>query len=123
MKTIIQDPAFAQQRFSLNCLPPHTEAIGKEVLATYTRIPSTEIWNIEAINGLLIQITYYLEAGFISREDAAVVYKALHQTIEHLQVQAEWGCKFLPGENLQVKKENFRLFHNRVGLGDRRYPG
>jgi hypothetical protein len=118
MKTMVQDPAFLHQNFSLDCLPPATEAIGREVLAVYSKIPSTEIWNTESINGILTQIVYYLEAGIITKANAVKVYEALHKTIEHLELQAEWGCKFLPGENLQVKKENFRLFHNRVGLGD-----
>ncbi|RYZ29965.1 MAG: hypothetical protein EOO10_04500 [Chitinophagaceae bacterium] len=118
MKTMVQDPAFLHQKFSLNCLPPATEEIGREVLAVYSKIPSTEIWNTESINGILTQIIYYLEAGIITKADAAKVYEAVHKTIEHIEQQAEWGCKFLPGENLRVKKENFRLFHNRVGLGD-----
>jgi len=118
MKTIVQDPAFSQQKFSLDCLPPATEALGKKVLEVYSRIPSTEIWNTESINGTLSQIAYYLEAGVMVKDDAVKVWEALRKTIEHLQLQAEWGCKFLPGENHQTKKENFRLFHNRVGLGD-----
>lgn len=118
MKTMVQDPAFLHQKFSLNCLPSATEEIGREVLAVYSKIPSTEIWNTESINGILTQIVYYLEAGFMTKADAITVYEALHKTVEHIQQQAEWGCKFLPGENLGVKKENFRLFHNRVGLGD-----
>ena len=118
MKTMVQDPAFLNAKFALDCLPKATEALGKEVLNVYSQIPSTEIWNTESINGILTQIIYYLEAGFMNKADAAKVYEALRKTVEHIQSQAEWGCKFLPGENLHVKKENFRLFHNRVGLGD-----
>jgi hypothetical protein len=118
MKTMVQDPAFAQRKFSMDCLPPATEAIGKKVLSTYNRIPSTEIWNTESINGTLSQIAYYIEAGILAKDDAVKIFEALHKTVEHLQLQAEWGCKFLPGENHQTKKQNFRLFHNRVGLGD-----
>ena len=118
MKTMVQNPAFMHQNFSPDCLPAAAEAIGKEALAVYSKIPTTEIWNTESINGILTQIVYYVEAGFITKADAVKVYEALYKTIVHIQQQAEWGCKFLPGEHLQVKKENFRLFHNRVGLGD-----
>lgn len=118
MKTMVQDPAFVQRKFSLDCLPQETETLGKNVLSVYSRIPSTEIWNTESINGTLSQIAYYLEAGIMIKDDAVKVWEALRKTIEHLQLQAEWGRKFLPGENPNTKKENFRLFHNRVGLGD-----
>jgi hypothetical protein len=103
MKTMVQDPAFLNQKFSLDCLPKATEAIGREVLSVYSKIPCTEIWNTESINGILTQIIYYLEAGFMTKTDATKIYEALHKTIEHIQQQADWGCKFLPGENLQVK--------------------
>jgi hypothetical protein len=33
-------------------------------------------------------------------------------------LQCEKGCKFLPGENPQLKKNNFQFFHNREGLAD-----
>jgi hypothetical protein len=118
MKTIIQHPSFVRQKFSLNCLPAETEAIGKEVLSVYCQIPSIEIWNAECIHGTLIQISYYLEAGIITKEDAIEIYKGLRDTLEHLQEQAAYGRKFIPGENPLTKKDNFQLFHNRVGLGD-----
>src|SRR5215204_5391336 len=39
MKTIIQHPAFLHKKFSLDCLPAETEAVGKEVLSLYCKIP------------------------------------------------------------------------------------
>jgi hypothetical protein len=65
-----------------------------------------------------LQISYFVETGTMSREDAFGVYKGLRKAIEHLEAQTECGRKFLPGENLNSKKDNFQLFFNRVGLSD-----
>ena len=118
MKSIADHPDFRQRKFTLDCLPAETEAIGKEILSLYCKIPSAEVWNTECINGTLNQISYYQEAGFVTKEDVGSIYTALRQTVEHLQLQAECGVKFLPGENPRASKQNFQLFHNRIGLGD-----
>jgi len=36
----------------------------------------------------------------------------------HADKFTAYGRKFLPGENPLIKKDNFQLFYNRVGLGD-----
>ena len=118
MKTILQLPDFAQRKFSLNCLTPELEALGKEILSQYNKIPSIEIWNTESINSTLLQVNYYCEAGLMTREDAQEVYAGLYTVLEHLQLQAEYGRKFLPGENPRSKKDNYQLFYNRVELAD-----
>ncbi|HEV7332595.1 MAG TPA: hypothetical protein VGN63_16270 [Flavisolibacter sp.] len=118
MKTMIHHPDFAQRKFSLHCLTPEIEALGREILTIYNRIPSVEIWNVESINGLLAQVSYCYETGTMNREDMADVRAGIRQMLEHVQRQAEYGRKFLPEENPATRKENFKLFYNRVGLGD-----
>ena len=106
-------------QFSFNLLQPDIEAIGKEILSVYNAVPSIEIWNTECINNTISQIEYYREAGlFRSGQDAEIIYAALRDMLSHLQLQCEKGCKFLPGENPQLKKNNFQFFHNREGLAD-----
>jgi hypothetical protein len=119
MKSILQHPDFIGLKFSMDYLPSHMERAGQEILKLYNQIPSTEIWNTECVNSVIGQIEYYREAGYFkSDEDVEVVYEALRHTLEHLKTQAEYGCKFLPGENPLSKKSNYSLFYNRVVLGD-----
>ena len=47
-----------------------------------------------------------------------MVYEALSETFYHLKSQAEYGSKFMPDENPEIKKKNFKFFYNRVALGD-----
>lgn len=119
MKSILQHPDFANQKFSFDLLPSSIEQLGQEIVKQYSQIPSTEIWNTECVNSVINQVEYYREAGhFRSDEDIDAIYEALRQTLTHLKEQAAHGCKFLPGENPLTRKSNYRLFYNRVALGD-----
>ncbi|MFI5133152.1 MAG: helix-turn-helix domain-containing protein [Chitinophagales bacterium] len=119
MKTIVQKPEFINRDFELNCVSPEIEALNLELVKAYNKIPSTEIWNTECINSAISQIEFYKDSGYFSTSaDVKTVYESLEETILHLKNQAELGCKFLPDENPQTKKNNFKFFFNRVVLGD-----
>ena len=119
MKTLIQHPDFVNRDFELNCVPPEIEKLSRELTVEYAKIPSTEIWNTECANAAITQIEFYKESGyFSSAADIKTVYEALEETFNHLKNQVEYGCKFMPGENPQVRKNNFKFFYNRVVLGD-----
>lgn len=119
MKSILQHPDFKGRNFSVDILPASVEQTGQEILKHYNNIPSTEIWNTEAVNALISQVEYYRQAGYFNTpEDVETVYEALRKTLLHLKDQAEYGCKFLPGEVPQSRKSNYRLFYNSIVLGD-----
>ena len=119
MKSILQHPEFVPLKFSMNLLPKNIEDIGEQIVKQYNTIPSIEISNTECVNSTISQIEYYREAGyFASEEDVQKIYDALKDSIEHLRVQAELGCKFYPSENPEFQKSNFQLYYNRVILGD-----
>jgi hypothetical protein len=119
MKTILQHPDFRDQTFSMAHVAPEIEKKAAEVSRLYKDIPSTEIWNSEGINSMLGQIDHYREAGYITAaRDVALLYDGLRETIEHISHQAEWGCKFLPGENPGVQPGNYNLYFNQVVMGD-----
>jgi len=119
IKTMLLDPGFATRHFDFNCITPDIESLSQELLREYERVPSTEIWNTESINSAISQIEFYKDSGyFSSAADIKTIYEALEETIQHMKIQAEYGCKFMPGENPQMKKINFKFFFNRVILGD-----
>ena len=119
MKTILDHPDFAHRKFEMNCLTPETEKWSREVLNAYMEVPSVEIWNTECINSVISQVEFYRESGyFASATDIRSVYEALEATILHLKDQVEQGCKFMPGENPDVRKKNFGFFYNRIVLGN-----
>ena len=119
MKTIIRHPDFVEKNFSFDCLPPEVEKLSTEVVMNYCKIPSVEIWNTESINAVIAQIEFSKDSGFFnSSQDIKMVYEALSDTFNHLKSQAEYGSKFMPDENPEIKKKNFKFFYNRIALGD-----
>jgi hypothetical protein len=119
MKTIIQNPDYRNREFTLDCVSPEIESLSRELSMAYNSTPSAEIWNTESINSAILQIEFYKDSGyFSSANDIKLVYEALEETFVHLKKQVEYGCKFMPGENPESKKNNFNFFYNRVILGD-----
>ncbi|HEY1114390.1 MAG TPA: hypothetical protein VGE66_12545 [Chitinophagaceae bacterium] len=119
MKSILQHPDFAGRKFSVDMLPASIEQTGQEILKQYNNIPSTEIWNTEAVNSVISQVEYYRTAGYFNApEDVELVYDSLRKTLQHLKEQAEYGCKFGPGDTPLSRKSNYRLFYNSMVLGD-----
>ena len=119
MKSILRHPDFENSHFTMDCLAPGIKKTGTDILRVYNNIPSTEIWNIECVNSIIFQVEYCKEAGlFSSATDIKTIYDAAEATVSHLKDQAEHGCKYLPGENPELRKGNFKFFYNRVTLGD-----
>ena len=119
MKSVIQHPDFAERDFELGCVSPSIEKLSRELTAEYNKIPSIEIWNTESVNAAISQVEFYKDSGYFSRkEDIKIVYQALEETINHLKNEVEFGCKFMPEENHESRKNNFRFFYNRVILAD-----
>jgi len=124
MNSILRHPDFEDKHFKPDCLTPEVKKLGKDIIQTYNSIPSTEIWNTECINSIIFQVESYKEAGFFSSEkDIVRIYDAAEATINHIKNQAEYGCKYLPDENPELKKRNFKFFYNRVTLGDNTIMG
>lgn len=119
MKSILQHPDFVTLKFSIDILPKEIEELGEQIIKMYNAIPSTEIWNTECINSTISQIEHYREAGyFATNNDIEKIYTALKDTLEHLRLEADMGCKFYPGENPDLQKSNFQFYYNRLVLGD-----
>jgi BetR domain len=119
MKTHLAHPDFEKLQFSFDILPPDIEQMSMDLTRDYTNVPSTEMWNTESINSTISQIEFSKDSGhFSSPSDSRIIYEALEETIHHMKEQAEYGCKFMPGEDPQSKKPNFKFFFNRVALGD-----
>jgi len=119
MNTIIEHPDFNKREFDLQCVSQEIIALSQELSKAYNNVPSTEIWNTECVNAAISQIEFYKESGyFSSAADIRRVYESLEETFNHLKHQAEYGIKFMPGENPHSKTNNFTFFYNRVVLGD-----
>ena len=119
-KTINNDPALAQASFSFNEFP-YTECfkLGQEVLKEYNRIPCVELWNLESMQSTINQIAYYKEAGhFKNAAELEGVIRSFHLMIDHLQLQAEKGVKFMPGDKEAAYRAPIEFYVNELILGN-----
>ena len=119
MNTILQHPDFSKREFDMDCVSPEIISLSQELGRAYNNVPSIEILNTECVNSAISQIEFYKDSGyFSSAADIKMVYEALEETFIHLKNQVEYGGKFMPQENREMKKNNFTFFYNRVLLGD-----
>ncbi|MEO6833641.1 MAG: hypothetical protein ABI169_15650 [Chitinophagaceae bacterium] len=117
MKTILNYAEYNRMCFEDNDLQGVLQAVGKEIIQTYTQIPTVEIWSVETINSSIRQIEYYREAGvFRKKESIDLLYEQLAALLEHVREQAEIGEKFLVGDE-RKNGPKFQLFFNDAYLG------
>ena len=119
MKTHLMHPDFERRTFDFNLLTDEIYSACTDITRLYSRIPSTEMWNTESINSTISQIEFSKDSGFFnSASDIRCIYQDLEETIRHVQLQAEHGKKFMPGEKQSMSTGDLRFFYNRVVLGD-----
>ena len=119
-KTINNQPELSDKVFSYEEFPyQDCFIIGQQVLEEHNKIPSVELWNLESIHSTINQIAYYRDAGnFRSSEDLEAVVASFHQWLDHLQLQAKRGFKFMPGAADVSFKAPIQFYVNELILGN-----
>ena len=119
-KTINNQAALSNKMFSFEEFPYHEcFLLGQQVLKEYNQIPSVELWNLESMHSTLNQIAYYKDAGnFKSKYDLELVINSFINMVDHLQVQAEKGVKFMPGDTELSYRASIQFFINELILGN-----
>lgn len=119
-KTINNEPALADKSFSLEEYPfEDCFAIGRQILEEHSLMNTVELWNLESIHSSINQIAYYRDAGiFRNKEDLTAVVDSFIQMLDHLQVQAAKGVKFMPGATDVAYKGAIQFYVNELILGN-----
>lgn len=119
-KTINNQASLSQKIFSVEEFPyKDCFDLGQLVLREYNLIPCVELWNLESMQSTINQISYYKEAGnFKTTHDLELVIVSFHQMIDHLQLQAEKGVKFMPGDTEVSYRAPIQFYVNELILGN-----
>ena len=119
-KTINNQLALANKTFSFAEYPyEDCFALGQKILAQHNEMDSVELWNLESIHSTINQIAYYRDAGnFRSGGELEAVINSFHQWLDHLQLQAEKGVKFLPGATDVSHRARIQFYVNELILGN-----
>lgn len=120
MKSILQDERAKGKKFSLeDPMYDRYQPQIKKIIELYTRLPITEIWNVETINSTLNQINFYSEAGsFANKADIKLLYAKVEELINHIEKQAELGVRFNVGETPGPRAAAYSMFVNELILGN-----
>ncbi len=119
-KTINNQPDLADESFSLQHYP-YTDCyeLGRQVIREYNTIPSVEMWNLESMQSTINQIAYYRDAGlFKTQSDFDAVVQSFLRLIDHLQLQASKGVKFMPGDTEVSYRAPIQYYVNELILGN-----
>jgi hypothetical protein len=119
MKTLLQYPLFGKTLFLKDDFTEGLHNTSVKIVEQYNMIPSQEVWNVENIHSTIRQIEYYKETKvFRSAQDISSLYDCLDKTIDHIERQAEAGCKFSVPDKMPQSKMSYKLFVNEFILGD-----
>lgn len=119
-KTINNETELSNKIFSFEEFP-YTDCyeIGQQILREFNQIPCVELWNIESMHSTINQVVYYRDAGnFKSSKDFELVVESFLKMIDHLQLQAEKGVKFMPGDTEVSYKAPIQFYVNELILGN-----
>ncbi len=119
MKTIIQYPMDGKDIEVLEKLRENVFKLTTKMNEAYNKLSSVEIWNDDSINATIRQIDYYRQSKiFPSDQYALNVYKSLHEMIDHIEKQAEAGCKFSVNSKPIGTNAPYKFYVNEFMLGD-----
>ncbi|PWU00369.1 MAG: hypothetical protein C5B52_09070 [Bacteroidetes bacterium] len=119
MKTLLNLGTGVNAKFTQDNLSSEMVGIGLKIAELYTEIPTTEIMNVENIMTTLRQLEYYKDSGLIANEEhLKILYRQMHEMIDHMEAQAELGKKFLPGKKPTAKSAELKMFVNDFVVGD-----
>jgi hypothetical protein len=119
MKTILQYPFEGREIVLLESLRENIYKITNRMIEAYNKFPSIEIWNDDSMNATLRQIDYYRQSKiFPSEEYALGLYKEFLAMLNHIEKQAEAGCKYPFGGKPTTASQSFKLYYNEFIIGD-----
>lgn len=120
LRSLRNEPSISNKKFSIkefafeDCF-----AIGQQMLKAFNEIPCEELWNSESWNSTINQVAYYREAGiFSSNNDYERVVESIHKTIDHLELQAAVGQKFMPGDSELKYRAPIQFYVNDIIIGN-----
>ncbi len=114
LKSVLNIPEYETKKFSFQLIDDEIIEVGKQLLTSYRKINSVEIWTDGILNSILKQIEFYWDAGlFHTKEDAIQLCDLLKEEILMFQKQADIGSK-----NGNADDQNFQLYISDIEIGN-----
>lgn len=118
-RTLMGYPELAKQQFKGEEKDPQTRENANNIIKLYTQIPSTEIWTEESIQVTIRQIEFYRHTNIFEDNDILLnVYHQLEELLNHLEMQAEIGKKFIYNQPETGTGAAYHIYVNECLIGD-----
>ena len=112
-------PEMARLQFTGGETDAETAAAAKRITDLYSQIPSTEIRNEENVYCTIRQIEYYRQSNIFADNSMVLkVYSQLEDLLNHIEVQAEAGKKFLVNNSPNTNGAPYNVYINECILGN-----
>jgi len=119
MKTILQYPIEGKEIILMESIRESVFKIISKMSDAFNKLPLTEIWHDDSVNATLRQVDYYRQSKvFPSDEYALNIYRNMLDMVEHIEKQAEAGCKFPVGGKPNASSVPYKFYYNEFMLGD-----
>ena len=119
MKTFFEYPCERMDASIFESMQEKCNKMSSKMTTAFNKISSVEIWTEDCINTTIRQIEYYRQTkAFPTDEYAIKVYDNLLAMVDHIEKQAEAGCKFAIGDNPSSGGAPYRFFVNEFANGD-----
>ena len=118
-RTLMGYPEMARQQFTGEETDELSSELALKIIGLYNQINSTEIWNEENVHSSIRQIEFCRQSNvFADNHILTKVYEQLDELLNHLEVQAETGKKFLYGYRPSTNAAEYDIFVNECLIGD-----
>jgi hypothetical protein len=112
-------PELARQQFTGEEADSETLGTAKKIIELYAQIPCTDLWNEESVNITIKQIEFYRQTNvFTDKHLLLTVYSQLEELLNHLELQAEAGRKFLYNQPALLNSAVYDVYINECLIGD-----
>jgi len=118
-RSVIGYPELARQRFTGVETDEESITLAKKIIDLFNQIPSTEIWIEESVTCTIRQIEFYKQSNiFVDDGIVLKVYEQLEELLNHMELQAEVGKKFLYNQHPAPNAASYDLYFNEYLIGD-----
>lgn len=118
-KTLCRFPEFEDQLFRIDNLDTEIWETGRQMLSIANKIPTIEIWNEDTFKITMKQLEYYHISGYFAKKDDILnLCDKLQKWLLHIQKQAEYGFKFMYGDDPDGIENSYKLYENEVVHND-----
>ncbi|MFT3682640.1 MAG: hypothetical protein QM791_20455 [Ferruginibacter sp.] len=118
-RTVIGYPEMARLQFNGEEMDAELMATAAKIIELYTQVPSVEIWNEESVHVTIRQLEFYRQSNIFTNKHVLLkVYLQLEELLNHMELQADAGKKFLYNKQPAANSAAFDIYINECLIGD-----